>query len=168
MRWRALLIALTVVVLNCQAALGREKWVVYGGGDDPDPKPQLISPRAATARVTSGITLGVRLWAQWGHPVSCQPTWWWAVLRADWLASTNTSTCHVTFNSLYRQTLTWPEVCAIAVHEVGHIALGLNYFQASSPAEPWHSPDLSSIMHTPNLVVPRECDASGRMREPQP
>jgi hypothetical protein len=39
------------------------------------------------------------------------------------------------------------ELCAIYVHEYGHLILGYNYFAASNPSDPAHSSDPDNIMY---------------------
>jgi hypothetical protein len=51
------------------------------------------------------------------------------------------------------------EVCRAMTHEWGHLVLGENYFAATNPAEPWHSPEPDNIMYRTATVIPSACQA---------
>jgi hypothetical protein len=93
----------------------------------------------------------------WHHPCVDRMTYAWVDPRSD-LADARAATVSCAVR-LRTQSLSWADICVITLHEAGHLA---NFRDSANVADPVHSLNPRSVMHSPMMRVDPRCRDRGR------
>lgn len=154
LRRRFWVLAAVVVAVVCVAQLA--------ASEDAHAAGARLQPYTATQTVNAAVA---DAHAYWGTDPGC------GILKVEVIPTgygeqgeAGDATCTIMLSQTWL-TFTDPtwrdfmEVCRAMTHEWGHLVLGENYFAATNPAEPWHSPEPDNIMYRTATVIPSACQA---------
>jgi hypothetical protein len=101
-----------------------------------------------TAELVYARAAAATYWHVTHPPCGIEQAVFGAVRSSDFnAAEADMETCTIMFSDAH-DWRDYPEItCSTYVHEFGHLALGLDYFAASNPTDPAHSPDPTNIMY---------------------